>query len=97
VGVDVDGDRRADGVEGNGYTNWSAGAGLSVTVGRRASIEAQYFIAGDEFENGVVLPPGLSHERPPAPGAARRLLIARPAGRAMRKREIAALKIAAAG
>ena len=49
--------------EGNGYTNWSAGAGLSVTVGRRASIEAQYFIAGDEFENGVVLPPGLSHER----------------------------------
>jgi len=50
-------------VEGNGYTNWSAGAGLSVTVGRRASIEAQYFIAGDEFENGVVLPPGLSHER----------------------------------
>jgi hypothetical protein len=47
----------------NGYTNWSAGGGLSVMVGRRASIEAQYFIAGDEFENGVLLPPGLSHER----------------------------------
>jgi len=50
-------------VEGNGYTNWSAGGGLSVMVGRWASIEAQYFIAGDEFEAGVVLPPGLSHAR----------------------------------
>ena len=50
-------------VEGNGYRNWSAGGGLSVMVGRRASIEAQYFIAGDEFEDGVALPPGLSHER----------------------------------
>ena len=49
--------------EGNGYANWSAGGGLSVRVGQRGSFEAQYFIAGDEFENGVVLPPGLSHER----------------------------------
>ena len=47
----------------NGYTNWSAGGGLSVLVGRRASLEAQYFIAGDEFEQGVVLPPGLTHAR----------------------------------
>jgi hypothetical protein len=49
--------------EGNGYANWSTGGGLSVMLGRRASLEAQYFIAGDEFENGVLLPPGLSHER----------------------------------
>jgi hypothetical protein len=49
--------------EGNGYANWSAGGGLSVMVGRRGSFDAQYFIAGDEFENGVVLPPGLSHQR----------------------------------
>jgi len=50
-------------VEGNGYTNWSAGGGLSVMVGRGVFLEAQYFIAGDEFEDGVALPPGLSHER----------------------------------
>jgi len=51
------------GAEGNGYANWSAGGGLSVRVGQRGSLEAQYFIAGDEFEDGVLLPPGLSHER----------------------------------
>jgi hypothetical protein len=51
------------GAEGNGYANWSAGGGLSIMVGRRGSFDAQYFIAGDEFEDGVALPPGLSHER----------------------------------
>jgi len=49
--------------EGNGYENWSAGGGLSVMVGRRGTFDAQYFIAGDRFEDGVVLPPGLSAER----------------------------------
>jgi hypothetical protein len=48
---------------GNGYENWSAGGGLSVMVGRRGTFDAQYFIAGDRFEGGVVLPPGLSNER----------------------------------
>ena len=48
---------------GNGYENWSAGGGLSVMVGRRGTFDAQYFIAGDRFEDGVILPPGLSAER----------------------------------
>jgi hypothetical protein len=47
----------------NGYTNWSAAAGLSVPVGRRAMFEAQYFVAGDRFDEGVALPPGLLDRR----------------------------------
>ena len=47
----------------NGYENWSAGGGLSIMVGRRGTFDAQYFIAGDRFEDGVVLPPGLSNAR----------------------------------
>jgi hypothetical protein len=49
--------------DGNGYENWSAGSGLSVMIGRRGTFEAQYFVAGDQFEQGVALPPGLSNER----------------------------------
>jgi hypothetical protein len=48
--------------DGNGYSNWSAGAGLGFLIGRRGSIEAQYFYAGDDFEENVQLPPGLSHQ-----------------------------------
>jgi hypothetical protein len=50
------------GEDGNGYSNWSAGAGLSILIGHRGSIEAHYFYVGDEFEENVQLPPGLSHQ-----------------------------------
>lgn len=48
---------------GNGYLNWSTGAGLSVSIGRRGAFDAQYFFAGDRFDSGVALPPGLPNRQ----------------------------------
>jgi hypothetical protein len=46
---------------GNGTASWNTGAGLSISVGRRGAFDAQYFLAGDRFDGGVVVPPGVSN------------------------------------
>ena len=48
---------------GNGYANWRTGAGLGITVSRRGALDVQYFFAGDQFDEGVVVPAGLSNGR----------------------------------
>jgi hypothetical protein len=46
--------------EANPYTNFSAGLGLSVAVGRRAAVEAQYFYTGYHYSGDLALAPGLT-------------------------------------
>jgi hypothetical protein len=47
----------------NNYWNWTAGAGWRLAVGRRASLDAQYFYYGHRFDEGVVLAPGLNYQQ----------------------------------
>jgi len=47
----------------NGYTNWTAASGLNVELGRHALFNVHYFIASDDFDQGVALPPGLVNQR----------------------------------
>jgi hypothetical protein len=47
----------------NNYWNWTAGAGWRLAVGRRASLDAQYFYYGHRFDEGVMLAPGLAHQQ----------------------------------
>jgi hypothetical protein len=47
----------------NNYWNWTAGAGWRLAVGRRASLDAQYFYYGHRFDEGVVLAPGLAYQQ----------------------------------
>ncbi len=42
------------------YSNFMGGVGLSFALGRRASIEAQYFYAGYQYSGNLVLAPGLT-------------------------------------
>jgi opacity protein-like surface antigen len=47
----------------NNYWNWTAGAGLRVTVTRRSALEAQYFYYGHRFDQDVRLAPGLANQQ----------------------------------
>lgn len=47
----------------NDYWNWTASAGWRLAVGRRASLDAQYFYYGHRFDEGVMLAPGLMYQQ----------------------------------
>ena len=48
---------------GNDYTNWTVASGFGISLGRRAAIDVQYFAAGDDFDEAVILPPGVQAQR----------------------------------
>jgi hypothetical protein len=52
-----------DGGKLSAYANWTTASGLSVAVGRWTTFDAQYFCAGERFNRGVSLPPGLENHR----------------------------------
>jgi hypothetical protein len=45
------------------YANWTTASGLSIALGRRTTFDTQYFCAGERFNRGVRLPPGLDSRR----------------------------------
>jgi hypothetical protein len=47
----------------NSYSNWTAASGLNFELGRHALFNVHYFIANDQFDRGVALPPGVVNER----------------------------------
>jgi len=47
----------------NAYTNWTAASGVGVAMGRRMTLDVQYFCTGERFNSGVRLPPGLPNDR----------------------------------
>jgi hypothetical protein len=47
----------------NRYTTWTTASGVSFYIGRRAAVEVQHFISGNQFGDAVLLPPGVIAHR----------------------------------
>jgi hypothetical protein len=47
----------------NAYANWTTASGVSIALGRRMSLDAQYYCVGERFNKGVTLPPGYDGQR----------------------------------
>ena len=48
---------------GSPFTNWIGGAGISFALARRASLDANYFVAGYRFDGDLSQAPGLAFDR----------------------------------
>jgi hypothetical protein len=47
----------------NAFWNWTGAAGLRFTLGRRSSLQTQYFYSGHQFDQSVRLAPGLASKQ----------------------------------
>lgn len=47
----------------NAFWNWTGSAGLRFVLGRRSSLQTQYFYSGHQFDQGVRLAPGLASKQ----------------------------------